>query len=169
MRRLHRPMVGHRTTWKLHSDAQLWPASGRLVPGRLAKAPHRIGALGALALLLAGCGTEPAVRFVSSALAAETDRLALYYFEAEARCVALTTSSDRSAALHGPFASEPLDDDERREGFRFEALELPTGTYVVVVDALNVAGTRIGAGCAEAQQILERRASFTDIVIHAVQ
>lgn len=121
-----------------------------------------------LALLFARCGGEPGVRFASSALAAETDRLVLYYFEAEARCAALTTSSDRSAALHGPFASERLAEAARREGYTFEPVELPSGTYVTVVDALDAAGALIGVGCAEAQQVLERRESFTDVVIYAV-
>lgn len=119
-----------------------------------------------LTLLGVGCGEAPAVRFATSALAEETARLALYYFEAEARCTLLWASSDRSQALHGPFPSEPLDAEDRREGFSFDPLDLPTGTYVVVVDALSSEDTLIGSGCAEAQAVLERRRSFTEVVIY---
>jgi hypothetical protein len=122
-----------------------------------------------LALFFVACGQDAPVRFASEALGASTHRLALYYFEPEKRCSELWASSDRSQALHGPFASEPLDDDERENGFTFPMLELPSGTYVIVVDALSASDILVGSGCAESQQVLERRLSFTEIVIHPVE
>ncbi len=110
-------------------------------------------------VVLAGCGDEPPpmeLRFSNQALLEDASLLAIYFYESNRTCAEVRAQVPRPQSLLGPYQAN-LDDQGRQEGVVFRLDEVPVGTYLVFVDALDANGAQVGVGCSPGQQIFEKQ------------
>ena len=123
--------------------------------------------LGLLAGFIACGGPEaPAlsVSFSRAALEQQTASVAISFFAGDETCGSIRGARPRPDALLGPFEAS-FEGTAAGEPKTFTRTDIPAGTYVVLVDALDAAGARIGAGCAQGQRIHDRQVSRIRVVL----
>lgn len=106
------------------------------------------------------------LQFASSALLAESDRVALYFFDGTQTCEAVTATPNRVGSEIGPFEAT-LDDDGRSQGVALQIDPIPVGTYLILVDALDAAGMLVGTGCVASQTIESGSTTVIEVVIRS--
>lgn len=143
-----------------------------------ARALLKRAAAAALALLLAPCapacgqgaGARTAgdrgmeIRFARSALLAQAATLVIYYYPGASTCPALEATSPRPSPLVGPYQAT-LDDDQRQHGLTFNQQDVPVGTYVILIDAVDAGGQVVGTGCTPGVSVQDRRPTPVTVTI----
>ncbi|MFO0728580.1 MAG: hypothetical protein U1E65_32690 [Myxococcota bacterium] len=124
--------------------------------------------------LWTGCGAGAAstgsglsVRFEEATILDAASSVALYFYADDGtagQCNAVRAVVPRGRSLLGPYRAD-LNDNTKKNGLSFALDDIPVGRYVALADALDAAGTILGTGCAEGQQVFNRQRSAINIVI----
>jgi hypothetical protein len=120
------------------------------------------------AIGLAGCGSSGSgieIGFATRALSQDTSQVVLYIYDSTITCTEIRQTMPRPPAVLGPFAQD-LKPVDRMNGVTLRQDNIPVGTYVIFVDALDGNGKNVGSGCAEGQEVLDRRLSKVQITIN---
>jgi hypothetical protein len=104
------------------------------------------------------------VAFARAALLEQSAALNIYFFDPALTCQDASAQEPRPPAISGPF-QELLNDNARKNGVTLTVPNIPVGTYLVMVDAVDGSGRVIGTGCAASQKILSRKTTPIRITI----
>ena len=125
-----------------------------------------LGTVSVCALL--ACGDETGIGFrvsyESTALAAETDVLVLFFFESHVDCTLARDPATRPRPTYGPFTTT-LDDEARQHGTRMRRDDVPVGTYTILIEAQDAQGAVLGDGCTPDQTVREGELSKVQLRI----
>lgn len=117
--------------------------------------------------LLTGCGGQApglTIELQGQRLLSEAEVVAVYFYGPEVACQTVRQTVPRPPSILGPFQA-PVGDEGRTRGIVFTLDRIPVGQYVVFVDALDVNGANVGAGCAPGQEIRDREVAKIRVVV----
>jgi hypothetical protein len=117
---------------------------------------------------LSGCGASGGgieIGFASKALLQDSTQVVLYIYDSTITCTEVRQTTPRPPAVLGPFVQN-LKPTEQMTGVTLRQDNIPVGTYVFFVDALDGNGKNVGSGCAEGQAVLDRTLSRVQITIN---
>jgi hypothetical protein len=104
------------------------------------------------------------ISFSRQELLQEATLLQIYFFDPSMSCDDVKSMSMHPPSLAGPY-QELLDVAGRERGVTFNILNIPAGTYLVFVDAVDALNQSVGSGCAPMQRVSSRQVSSIKITI----